>query len=434
MLYYRITIQSSIMNILLSVYPVILAIICILGAPAWILKMRKRGGWGTGLSQRIGLYRNLDFKPHKNSDYYHAVSVGETIMALKVIAEIEKDHPTYRSVIACTTATGHEIARNQSSENCLIIYAPLDFSILLKGLFSQLTPRQIILVDSELWPNLLRFAQRKSIPLKIINGRISDRSYSKFTKFRNILRPLLKHVSVVCVDGETQASRWTDLGVPASHIHDVGNLKFDFNGNQIEPPTEFIEQLDTFPTTRSKILLASTHAPEEEEIASELKKLPTDFTLMVAPRHAERRDQVQSILEKLDYTVTRRSNFQKPSNEASHAFLLDTTGELAQWTSLADIVIAGKSWSSKRGGQNPFEAVSQRKLVICGPHMENFEPLFSELVSQNGVIQLNDIQELVPTLNKIMNSDQITTIAQKGENYLLTKLGATQKTASLIQR
>lgn len=432
MSHYGITIHIKLMNVLLFFYSLLLAVFCVLGAPAWILKMRRRGGWGTGLLQRIGVYKDTDLSKYRGTDYYHAVSVGEAIMALKVIAELEKNDPDYRAVIACTTATGHEIIRNQRSASHLLIYAPLDFTFLLRRLFSRLKPRQIILVDSELWPNLLRYTSRNEVALKIINGRISDGSYRSFLRFRRVLQPLLKHVSAVCVDGETQSSRWLQLGVLAESIHDVGSLKFDFNGDAVEAPDEFIEQINAFPETSLKVLLASTHAPEEEVIARELQSLSQEHLLMVAPRHAERRDQVKSELADIGYKVTSRSSFTPPSGDASHAFLLDTTGELARWTSLADIVIIGKSWLNKRGGQNPFEAVSQQKLVICGPNMNNFEPLFSELVSQGGIVQLDSPKDIVPFLEGIAHSQQAAEIARLGKVYLSKKLGATEETAVII--
>ncbi len=417
---------------IIAIYTILLFLACLVAAPAWMIKMRKRGGWGTGLQQRIGNYSAIDFQAHQHSDYYHAVSVGEAVMALKVIAELAKSNPDYHAVIACTTATGHEIARTQSTQNTLVIYAPLDFPVLLNRLFSKLSPRQVILVDSELWPNLLRYTQKKGIPLKIINGRISDNSYKHFLRFQNLLSPLLQHVTAVCVDGSTQQSRWQALGVSTENTHNVGSLKFDFTASASTPPAEFNEQLQAFPPHDLKILLASTHAAEEQALAEELQKLPLNFLLMVAPRHAERRIEVQTSLETLEYTVTTRTRFSQPSATGAHAFLLDTTGELSRWTGMADIVIVGKSWLAKQGGQNPFEAISQQKLVICGPYMQNFEPLFSEVVSAGGALQLKNIQDLSSRITALNESSDINTIAKTGKKHLKTKLGATQKTSSII--
>ena len=430
--YHRAPIPLLIMAALFPLYSVVLLLTCILAAPFWIIKMRKRGGWGTGLLQRIGQYSKPDFTQLQGRDYYHAVSVGEVVIAIKAIKEIQSRQPDYRAVIACTTATGQEIARTQAPKNSTILYAPLDFQFLLRRLFTQLQPRQIILVDSELWPNLLRYTQRHDIPLKIINGRLSDKSYIQFIKFRSLLAPLLSQIKAVCVDGSEQASRWQSLGVPAENTHDVGSLKFDFAIDQNRAPAEFSKQLDQFPSHKTKILLASTHAPEEESLAQELLRLDFPFLLMVAPRHAERRTEVQKELTTLGYTVTSRTTFQQPTASGHHAFLLDTTGELSQWTSLADIVIIGKSWLKKTGGQNPFEAISQGKLLIAGPHMQNFEPLFSKVVSQEGAIQLVSPNNLANQIEELVKEQRAENIAQRGQSFLKKHLGATVQTADFI--
>jgi len=420
------------MPLILFCYTFLLLIVCLFASPAWIIKMKKRGGWGTGLKQRLGLYKGVDLSSYKDKDYYHAVSVGEAVMALKLVSALKKQDPEYRAIIACTTATGHEIARQNLDLECLIIYAPLDFPFLLHRLFSKITPRQIILVDSELWPNLLHYTRRKEIITKIVNGRISEKSYKSFTRWKFLTSKFLAHISVVCTDGSTQCSRWETLGVKHNNIYDVGSLKFDFETSAISPPNDFLEQLASFPSHEYKVLLASTHAPEEKALAHEIKKLPFSTLLLVAPRHAERRNEVKSDLESLGYKVTLKSRFSTSTASSSNAFLIDTTGELSRWTHFADLVIIGKSWLSKTGGQNPFESIAQTKPLIAGPHMENFEPLFSEVVKMNGAIQLESVDELSSIINELIKSGEISKVAQSGKNLLSKKLGATQKTVKFI--
>ena len=420
-------------SLILIVYTILLALLLPIAAPFWILKMKRRGGFGTGLTQRIGGYDANKLRKYQGADYYHAISVGETVMAAKVIRKIRDQKPDYQAVIAVTTATGHEYAKKQNLPNTLIIYAPLDFPIFFSQLFPFLTPQKIILVDSELWPNLLNYCQKKEYPLYIINGRISESSHQNYLRFQPFISRLLEAVHGVCLDGETQAARWESLGIPRKKLHLTGSLKFDFNEDSIKAPKEFSEQLtsslgDKHPT----ILLSSTHEGEERALVEQLEKSNYPFRLFITPRHAERRAVIKGDLESLGYQVTLRSQFTAPKKHSKNCFLIDTTGELTQWTALADIVIVGKSWL-KKTGQNPFEAIIQGKPTVCGSDMSNFEPLFSEVVEKEGAYQVQNLQELPATIeNLLADLPRAKKVGQNGKMFLQAKSGATEKTTQVL--
>ncbi len=403
-------------------------------APAWIWKMHKRGGWGTGLVERLGIYDDKGLNAYEGADYYHAVSVGETIMALKVIKECQLANPHYLAVIAVTTATGHQVAHAKSIINTHIIYAPLDLPPLLKKLFPILKPRKIILVDSEIWPNLLHYADKHHIPVSVINGRISARSFERFLTFKKLVAPILKTLHSVCVDGENQVNRWHTLGVPDERIHDVGSLKFDFCDKPQKPNGELQKLLEPFGKGLPSILLSSTHPEEEALLVNALKQVELPFRLIVAPRHAERRDEVTRDLISCGYNVIKRTKYKEPDGKSlnPHALLIDTTGELSQWLQVADIVIMGKCWL-KKGGQNPFESVILGKTTICGPYMDNFQPLLGQLVTKNGVIQISTPDHLAQVIKNLLNNpSEAQRIAKKGQLYLEGKKGAVARTTRVI--
>ena len=420
------------MNAFLALYSIALALISPLLLPAWFLKMKKRGGLGTGLRQRIGIYPDLTHL--QGLDYYHAVSVGEAVMAVKVIKELRRRDPQYKAIVAVTTATGHEIARKSIPDQSVVIYAPLDFKFIIHKLYQQLSMRQVILVDSELWPNMLDYTRRHHIPLRIINGRLSESSFRSYSKLNWFMHRLLGHTASVCVDSPQQAHKWHSLGVKECCIHVVGSLKFDFNPQESAPPAEFSSQLGQIENSKHlKILLASTHPDEEQYLSREIARANVPHLLMVAPRHAERRDIVQNALRSESYSTCLRSQFTAPEPSPLQALIIDTTGELAQWMSLADLVVIGKSWLDKKGGQNPFEAIAQGKCTICGPHMNNFSPLIAEVENAKGVVMLSQLSELTDTIQMLNDSAQRDHIGAKGKAFLSQKLGATHATADTIQ-
>ncbi len=414
----------------LCLYTPLLFVASLLLAPAWILKMKKRGGFGTGLIQRLALFRDPIHECFQDTDYYHAVSVGEVVMAIKVIRAIQCDRPDYHAVIAVTTATGHQIAHKQLPKQTLVIYAPLDFPGLIHRTFSAFKPQRLILVDSELWPHLLHYTQRHDIPTLVINGRISEKSFQSFLKLKPILQRLLCHVRLVCVDGPTQVKHWSTLGAP--HVQDVGSLKFDVHASSDQPPVDFVSQLSALGGSGPVILIASTHAKEEHALVQEILKVHSPYRLLIAPRHAERRDEVVQDLSAIGVRTCLRSNFTPPHTPEQHALLLDTTGELASWMNLADIVIIGKCWL-KSGGQNPFESIASGRLTITGPAMKNFEPLISEVITAGGCISLDSHLELSSTLTELFQSpSNADAIASIGKEFLRSKSGATDKTAQLL--
>ena len=393
------------MNVVVRLlYNWLLPLFVLLAAPAWLLKMARRGGLDARLLQRLGVFRRPVEFESVGAVYIHAVSVGEVRMALRLIAKWLEHHPEERFVVAATTSTGFRLAEMEAPDGVRVIYSPLDLFLTLRHTFSRFEPALIVLIDSELWPNLLHFAGRRGIPVALVNARLSPRSARRYERFRVITVPLLSQLKLVCAQAVEHAKSWEKLGVSADALVVTGSLKFDLEGSAhpVER-AEFQEMIDAFGPGRPVILAASTHAGEERLIAEAVRGVPGALAVIL-PRHAERRGAVQADLEAIGFEVVLRSSFQRPGSPGKAVFVVDSTGELRDWTAHADVVVIGKSFLG-RGGQNPVEAIEAGVPVVCGPHMENFEPLITELRTALAIESVSK-SDLLKGLRAVLGSTQ----------------------------
>ena len=372
-----------------AIYPVVV----ILASPFWLLKMWRRGGWGSGLLERLGRYNCKAEMEKRGGVYIHAVSVGEVLLALKFIKKWQmqtKEH----FILVPTTATGMAVARENAGSEVRVIYAPLDFPFLIKRVMDRFEPRVVIMVESELWPNLIYQTYRKGISLGLMNARLSPRSGRRLGKFKSVVKPFLSLLDHVGVPEREDLVRWQEIGVRSKATVLTGNVKFDSQG--VVPPQkrdEFGAMLAQFPE-RAIAMAVSTFAGEEEYLARVFESVGAQA--VIVPRHAERREEVRAAL---DGKMVLRSRFEIPSGD--EVFVIDTTGELRDWTAHADVVVIGKSFFEK-GGQNPSEAILAGVPVICGPYMANFEPLVSELKAAGGIRMVENEEELKAALVELL--------------------------------
>lgn len=412
---------------ILLIYHTLLPLLFILAFPSWILKMLRRGGLGTHLHERIGIYTTPpDFEPCA-AIHLHAVSVGETILALKLLRAWQATHPTTRFVLATGTSTGHDTATRAKIPHLRITYLPLDFPSMVRSYLNRFEPSQIILIEGEIWPNLLRIAQKRSIPTSLANARTSPRSTRRFLKLAPILRPFFSRLSAVCIQENEHRHLWETLGIPPENIHLTGSIKFD--PGPTTPPTprpDFAEMLASFGTHRPIILAASTFPGEETLLASAILAALPEALPLIVPRHAERRLEVSQALTQNGFHPTLRSTFQAPPTTGKNVFVIDTTGELPTWTTHADIVIIGKSFLST-GGQNPAEAIISQKPLILGPHMENFQPLTHQLIHSHAALTASSPAEISAAILTALNPTHAHTLTQNATHILATHLGATSR-------
>jgi 3-deoxy-D-manno-octulosonic-acid transferase len=405
--------------------------------PGYIAKMIRRGGYRQKFGQRLGWYdaevRCKLAKP--GSTWLHAVSVGEVAIALKLAAQVRVLEPERQFVLTTTTTTGFALAKRNAPPWIEIVYTPLDFWPIMRRAFSVIRPGRIVLVEAEVWPNLAAEAHARRIPIALVNARLSPRSEKRFLRFRPVIAPIFRLLDLVCVQEPGDVERWTRLGVDRERIRHVGSIKYDPADVQITPAaTEGILRQLRIDKNRPIIFGGSTHAGEEEllgKIFCDLRNEFPELFLIVAPRHAERAGEVCRALERLGLRVVRRSAISSDGVEVD-CLVIDTTGELPNWYSLATIVFMGKSLTA-HGGQNPVEAILATKPVTFGPNMENFAALVSTLVKEKGAIQVNSVNELRRAMADLLrNSEQRERLVRNARTVVDAHYGATARTAALI--
>ncbi|MFT4176466.1 MAG: glycosyltransferase N-terminal domain-containing protein [Luteolibacter sp.] len=418
----------------LTLFRLILPLLFIAAFPGWIVKMIRRGGLHTRLGERAAFYRTPRSTEPNGAVHIHAISVGETMLALKLIREWRKQSANQPFVLAVGTATGHAVATSAKLPNLRVTYSPLDFPWMVRRYLKRFHPSQIVLIEGEIWPNLLLASERRHIPVRLVNARMSPRSARRYRKAAAWIRPFFSKLHAVCIQEPADRSIWEDLGIAPDKIHLTGSLKFDpASGHRPIQRPEFAAMLERFGSSRKIILAASTHDGEEPWIAAAIRDVGPEALPVIVPRHAERRAEVSTTLSQQGFEVILRSSFRDPVDPARACLVIDSTGELADWTAHADVVIIGKSFLAT-GGQNPCEAILARKPLITGPHMENFEPLSSRLSEVEARLVAHNPAELTTAIRRALDPATATFLTRNAATVLAPHEGATYRIVVLLSR
>ncbi|MBR1981678.1 MAG: hypothetical protein IKA23_02895 [Akkermansia sp.] len=415
----------------LLIYNLLLPVFLVISIPGYLIKMKKRGGFGTGLLERFGIYKRPASEEPKGGLYVHAVSVGEVFIALKFIREWSKTHDE-PVILSTSTATGHQVARDAALPNVRPLYSPLDVPGLSGRCLKRFTPRAVVLIEAELWPNFAEACHRRHIPMIMLNARLSPRSEGRYAKVKGITRLLFERLSALGAQNETDKARFARIGVRPEIITAPGSIKFDVMGDAPQNlRDDFRSILNSMRRDKPVVLAASTHAGEEALIATAIRRAGA-FPLIV-PRHAERRAQVVADLQQAGFTPILRTAGELPADIPENAcYIADTTGELRDWTALADAVVIGKSFLAK-GGQNPVEAIAARKPVITGPDMTNFADLVA-LLQQEEAIVCCPGEELAAAIHQALDGSVATTNrTERAYNALSVHSGATRRSVALVE-
>lgn len=404
--------------------------------PGQISKLVRRGNYRHKLGQRFGFYDSEvrgRLAAHRCT-WIYAVSVGEVAVALKLAAKLRQLDPDFYCVLTTTTTTGFQVANAEADERMEVLYSPLDFWPITQSAFSAIRPVRIILVEAEVWPNLAAKARHRGIPLALVNARLSQRSEARFHRFRFLIAPTFRCLDAVCVQEPEDVERWIALGVAPERIHHVGSIKFDPGDAKLPAaPVEVLRRFG-FDPSQPTLLVGSTHPGEEEILAQIFLRLRRDLPklqLIIAPRHAERANEIRDQLRNLGLTVALRSD---PAFPRADCLLLNTTGELQSWYGVATIVFMGKSLTL-RGGQNPVEPILAGKPVLFGPHMENFSTLARALVAHGGAIQVDGPEKLQAEIGRLLHDGAAAgALVQNARAVIATHTGATARTAAIVLR
>lgn len=411
--------------------------------PYYFLRMLKRGGYARDFLHRFGFLPKLHPKPQSTKRIWiQAVSVGE-INAIVPLLEHLKQKNDVEVVLTTTTSTGYAIAREKFSSHVTASgIFPLDFCLCNWLAWRRIQPDVIVLTEGELWPEHLHRAQHHRIPAILINARLSDRSFRRYTKFKKLAHPLFAALQKIGASSEADAQRFRELGIPAEKITTTGNLKFDVGSGDLMPADQKTALLQSLGLSSEKlgeqnlVLLGSSTWPGEEEMllavlaAARQKNIP--LRLLLVPRHAERRGEIASLLNASKWQWFQRSKHSS-APFSSDICLADTTGELRDLTAVSDLAFIGKSLPPNDGGQTPIDCAAQGIPMVYGPNMSNFRAICQGLEAAEAAIRISSPEQAHEQLLFLLTNSQAR--LSLGDNALAwhtRNRGATLRTLALL--
>jgi len=367
--------------------------------------------------------------------WIHAVSVGETQIAITLINEWQKKNPDRRFVLSTTTTTAQELAYNKLPPNTALIFCPIDFIFFVRRVLRFVRPKLLVIFETEIWPNMIYESARRNIQLALVNARLSDNSVKGYEKFKFFFAPLLSKFQVICVQSEIDEQRFMRISQKLP-IHICGNMKFDQDIKTIDCSDIHLDKI--FGGGKNLIILAaSTHPGEEEFIAKAFLKLKEKFNevkLIIVPRHAERGIFIASELKKLGISFLRRSE-NKMIQGGVDCLLADTTGELLKFIYLSDIVIMGKSLAGHKEGHNLIEPALMAKPIITGGVITNFRFILKVLLDEDAVITVFDFEQLYYELEKLALLPELRLkLGENAKKAVMKHRGAVEKTVNLLEQ
>ncbi|MEZ9204127.1 lipid IV(A) 3-deoxy-D-manno-octulosonic acid transferase [Vibrio splendidus] len=360
--------------------------------------------------------------------WIHAVSVGESIAAVPLIKELKKQNPGQTIVVTTTTSTGAEQI-SKLGELVEHRYMPIDFGFAVKGFLKAVQPKKMLIIETELWPNTLHYVSQFSVPITVVNARLSEKSRNNYAKVQPLFDSLHPCLTKVLCQTESDALRFEGLGVDKSKLAVTGSIKFD-----IQISDEVREKGKTLRAdlgiNRPVWIAASTHKGEDEQVLEAHQKIlesHPDALLIIVPRHPERFDSVFELCESLGFTTTRRTYSRIDPFEQIQVYIGDTMGEMLILIGSADVCFMGGSLiGDKVGGHNVLEPAALGVPVITGPSYFNFKEIVEGLIFENKVTVILKLKELSQTITSFFD--------KKNENLGVTSInnGAIKKTLNLI--
>jgi 3-deoxy-D-manno-octulosonic-acid transferase len=378
---------------------------------------RREPGYREGITERFGIYTGR--KPQKVL-WVHAVSVGEARAAAPLVRAVKALLPEHTVLMTCTTAAGRETLRQVYGESVLAAFLPYDYPESVQGFLEHWSPRLGVLMETELWPNLLALCSKHGVPVVLANARLSDKSARGYRRWRALMTPGIRTLAAVCAQSEADAERLRSLGAPRVVV--TGNLKFDvaLDAGQLAAGREWKAKLG-----RPVLLLASTREGEEKLLLEATPSAGSALTVVV-PRHPQRFDEVAQWAE------ARRSRNELP-NEKQKTYLGDTMGEMAFYYAACDVALIGGSFLPL-GGQNLIEALAAGAPVIVGPSMFNFAEATRLALKAGAAIQTSDAAAAMrQAIELLSNPQKRKAMGEAGKRLCEAHRGATEKHLEILK-
>ncbi len=370
---------------------------------------------------------------HDRIIWLHAVSVGEVQVSRPLVNGLLEEYPDYKVLITTMTPTGADSVNQYFADAVKHLYLPYDLPVAVKHFISVIEPSILIVMETELWPNLFHYCHKKDIPIIVINARMSEKSAKGYRRFSSLIRPMLENVSLVVAQGKKDAERMIALGVDKDKISVTGNLKFDIN--LPHSVTEQAQALRRYLSVNRPVwIAASTHEGEEKIILDAFDKVlqqQPQCLLLIVPRHPGRAAAVRELCTKRNLKVLSKSD-NRECDENVKVFILDTLGELPMYYAAADVAFVGGSLT-EIGGHNMLEPACLGLPVIMGPHVFNFQEISQLLLDEGAAWKVSNADELSGRVSSLLADANLRhSIGERGRGVVLKNRGNVEKIMELI--
>jgi 3-deoxy-D-manno-octulosonic-acid transferase len=381
-------------------YSFLTLLVFVFVSPYFLYQAIRHNKYIGSLGQRLGylpVSLNVD---GEESIWIHAVSVGEALTARALAADLKERYPRLRLYLSTTTIAGQQVARRSLQHVDAVFYFPFDWAFIVKRTLNIVRPRVFVMMETEIWPNLLRLCRARGVKTVLINGRISSRSYPRYRMIRPFFRRVLADVDRFCMQSDESARRIVELGADQSKVTVTGSLKFD----SLEMPAvvshgkprERVLRFFRLSPNRMVLVAGSTVRGEEPAVLkafSRLKGASPSALAILAPRQPERFGEVERLARDSGFVTARRSDLPIDTEPRADVVVLDTIGELAQLYQVATVVFVGGSLVD-HGGHNILEPAVFGKPILFGPHMQNFKEIVDAFVGNDAAVQVGSERDL----------------------------------------
>lgn len=425
-------------------YSLLLTVGFIVMLPRFAIDAFRTRKYVTGLGQRLGKLPGI-VTSDRPLIWLHCVSVGETESARTLVQALRDTYPSHQLAISTTTVTGQQVARRLFGDYATVFYFPIDWQWTIRRVLRILKPSAVLIMETELWPNLIRTCRHKSIPVALVNGRISVTSFGRYRRIRPFIQRVLKDLTIAVMQSEDDEQRIRELGMPPEKTVCAGNLKFDSasgtDGTMVL--TAKLRDRFSFRPEQFVIVAASTHGPEEQIVMSAFQLLREreqrpEVRLIIAPRHPARFGEVAKLIEESGVGWARRSADPQTKDATSEVVLLDSIGELRACYALADVAFVGGS-IVRHGGQNMLEPAAAGACVVTGAHTHNFAAIMKALLADDAIVQLPELSydEAAIRLAEVIsglqdNETRRKEIAGRASAVLAKHRGTTQRVIQIL--
>jgi 3-deoxy-D-manno-octulosonic-acid transferase len=422
-----------------ALYTLLSGLALLVASPYLLYQALRHRKYVRTLRQRLGylpLSVNVD---RESSIWIHAVSVGETLTTRALVSDLKARYPKLKVFVSTTTDTGNDVARKLADVDGVFAF-PLDFSFAVRRTLDIVRPRLFVMMETEIWPTLLRHCHERGVATMLVNGRVSSRSYRRYQMARPFFRRILAHIDRFCMQSDEAARRIIDIGADRARVSVTGSLKFDSldwpgvgpHGQSRDRVLRLFRGLEQRPV----IIAASTLRGEDQSALDAFRRVQAHWPealLIIAPRHPERFDEVTRLAVDEGFRVARRSELVVDATPSADVVILDSIGELARLYQLATAVFVGGSLVDA-GGHNILEPAMFGKPIVFGPHMSNFAEIADEFLRHKAALQIYSTPELGDTLVSLVgDSVRRASLGAAARALVESNRGAKARTLTVVE-